>query len=127
MEASMLDDDLSRFIYNSITYNTFTRYEKKVNPNIYLYEIYSYLKDYLINFKNHLLTKGTVYENLAESLEIILCSSRGSESKGIIKSTEMYDIDQSFWYCRDSLKINARYGPPVNAQFCKGFIGLKVR
>lgn len=125
MQASMMTKETrQQYIYNSITYNTMTQYEQKLNPNSYLNEIMVHLKDYLMHFKKHLLTNGTVYSTLHDLLEITPCSTRGSSVHGIKKCVEMYEIDKAFWYPRDSLNLTARYGAPINAQFCKGFLGI---
>lgn len=126
MQASMMiKETRQEYIYNSITYNTMTQYEQKLNLNTYLNEIMMHLKDYLMHFREHLLTRGTVYADLYKVLEIIPCSTRGSSIHNIKKCAEMYEIDPSFWYPRDTLKLQARYGAPINAQFCKGFLGFR--
>ncbi len=126
MQASMMTkENRDQFIYNSITYNTSMRYEQKLNPNTYLNEIMMHLNDYLMYFVDHLVTRGTVYAELKKSLEIIPCSTRGSSVHNIKKCIDMYEMDPAFWYTRDKLHYNARYGAPINAQFCKGFLGLR--
>lgn len=126
MQASMMKpENRKQFIYNSISYNTSTKYDLKSTPNQYLSEIMLHLKEYLQHFQEHLITKGTVYDNLYHQLNVIPCSTRGSNKHNIKKCIEMYEIDKSFWHCRDTLRLNSRYGAPINAQFCKGFIGLK--
>lgn len=126
MQGSMMTpEDRHQFIYNSITYNTATHYQQKLNPNIYLNEIMNHLKDYLLYFIDHLVTRGTSYADLHKYLEIIPCSTRGSVVHDIKKCVDIYDLDPSFWYSRDVLKYNARYGAPINAQFCKGFLGFR--
>lgn len=126
MQAAMLKrENCHNYIYNSITYNTTTKHEQKLNPNTYLSEIMAHLNDYLSHFSEHLLTRNTLYAQLHNALEIVPCSTRGSSTHGIKKCIEMYDMDKEFWYPRDTLKYNARYGAPINAQFCKGFLGLR--
>lgn len=126
MQAAMMThDNKNDFIYNSITYNTSTKYEQKLNPNTYLNEIMMHLKDYLFYLTDHRLTEGTIFANLHNLLEVFPCSTRGSTTHKIKKCMEMYEIDKSFWYPRDTLKLSARYGAPINAQFCKGFLGLR--
>jgi hypothetical protein len=126
MQASTMDRDTrKKFIYSSITYNTSTRYESSVKPNLYLNEIIEHLNEYLLYFKDHAITKGTIYETLYDNLEIIPCSTRGSEKHQIKKCIEMYDTDSSFHYARDTLNISSRNGAPINAQFCKGFFGIR--
>ena len=126
MQASMMTKaNRHEFIYNSITYNTLMRHEQKLNPNTYINEIMVHLKDYLLHFIDHLVTRGTAYADLQKYLEIIPCSTRGSGVHNIKKCIDMYNVDPAFWYSRDVLNYNARYGAPINAQFCKGFLGFR--
>jgi hypothetical protein len=126
MQAAMMKkENCHQYIYNSITYNTMTMHTQKLNPNAYLNEIMAHLNDYLLHFSDHLLTRDTVYAQLHNALEVVPCSTRGSTAHGIKKCSEMYDMDKDFWYPRDTLKYNARYGAPINAQFCKGFVGVR--
>jgi hypothetical protein len=126
MQAGMMTkENCHQYIYNSITYNTMAMHTQKLNPNAYLNEIMAHLNDYLLHFSDHLLTRDTVYAQLHDALEVVPCSTRGSRIHGIKKCIEMYDRDKNFWYPRDVLNYNARYGAPINAQFCKGFLGMR--
>lgn len=113
------------FIYHSITYNSATSNESKFNPNTLLNDINLHLKDYLPQLKQHALTQHSIYGTLSEHLEIIPCSTRGSDKFNIKKCIEMYELDPSFSYSRDTLGYCSRYGAPINAQFCKGFFGMR--
>lgn len=113
------------FIYHSITYNNTTGNEPKFNPNTLLNDIHLHIKDYLLQFKQHTLTQNTIYGTLHDHLDIIPCSTRGSDKFKIKKCIEMYELDPSFSYARDKLGYCSRYGAPINAQFCKGFFGMR--
>lgn len=123
--AIMTEKTRKQFIYQSISYNSQAKYEPKTSPNSYLNELMQHITDYLQHFSSHALTQNTVFESLHNKLEIVPCSTRGSKQNNIKKCLEMYELDPAFWYPRDTLKYSARYGAPINSQFCKAFVGIR--
>lgn len=124
MQAAMITPN--DFIYHSVTYNAASSNDSKFNPNTLLNDVYLHIKDYLSQFKTHTLTQNTIYGTLHDHLNIIPCSTRGSDKLNIKKCIELYDLDPSFAYSRNKLGCHSRYGAPINAQFCKGFFGMRL-